>query len=197
MRRFTKAVLPVLLISTTLCGCGAAAADYSSLSLNSKGGLTQTIVEDWDQAQYDKEELETQITSDIASYGSEIKLDSIKEGEASIVVKMTYADIDAYTSYNNVPLFEGSIADCQAAGYLLEGEFKDTDGEAMERTEVLNLGDGCTVLVFQEPLEVRVPGKIICYSASLELTGKKTVKAVQDEGSEEMLLSAPVYVIYK
>lgn len=196
MRRFTKAVLPILLLSTVLGGCGAT-ADYSSLRLNSKGGVTQTIVEEWDQEQYDKQELETQITSDIASYGSAIRLDSIKTGDTSIVVKMTYADVDTYTAYNNVPLFAGSIAACQAAGYLLEGEFKDADGEAMDRTSVLNMGDGCTVLVFQEPVEVTVPGKILSYSSTLEMTGKKTVKAVQDEGSEEILLSAPVYVIYK
>ena len=53
------------------------------------------------------------------------------------------------------------------------------------------------VLVFQEPVEVTVPGKIISYTSSLEMTGKRSVKAVQDEGSEEILLSAPVYVIYK
>lgn len=196
MRRLKKAVLPILLISTVLSGCGAS-ADYSSLRLNSRGGLTQTIVEDWDQEQYDKNELETQITLDIAAYGSAVHLDSIKTGDSTIIVKLTYDDVDTYTAYNNVPLFEGSISACQAAGYLLEGEFKDPEGETMDRTEVLNLGDGCTVLVFQEPVEVTVPGRIISYSSSLELTGKKTVKAVQDEGSEEVLLSAPVYVIYK
>ena len=67
----------------------------------------------------------------------------------------------------------------------------------MDRTEVLNFDDTCTVLVFQEPVEVTVPGKIISYTSSLEMTGKRSVKAVQDEGSEEILLSAPVYVIYK
>ena len=60
MKRFTKAILPVLLFSTVLSGCGAA-VDYSTLRINSKGGLTQTIVEDWDQEQYDKNELETQM----------------------------------------------------------------------------------------------------------------------------------------
>ena len=196
MKRFTKAILPVLLLSTGVSGCSAA-ADYSTLRINSKGGLTQTIVEDWDQEQYDKNELETQITSDIASYGSAVQLDSIKVKDSSIVVRMTYADTDTYTAYNGVPLFEGSIAACQAAGYLLEGEFKNADGEAMDRTEVLNFDDTCTVLVFQEPVEVTVPGKIISYTSSLEMTGKRSVKAVQDEGSEEILLSAPVYVIYK
>ena len=93
MKSFTKAILPVLLLSTVLSGCGAA-VDYSTLRINSKGGLTQTIVEDWDQEQYDKNELETQITSDIASYGSAVQLDSIKVKDSSIVVRMTYADAD-------------------------------------------------------------------------------------------------------
>lgn len=196
MRLFTKAVLPVLILSTALTGCGAA-ADYSTLSFNKKGGVTQVIVEDWDQEQYDKNELQTQIETDIASYGSAVSLNSVKVTDTSVIVNMSYETVDAYTAYNKVPLFEGSISDCQAAGYLLEGEFKDASGEAMDRTSVLSLGKDCTVLVFQEPVEVKVPGKIICYSASLELSGKKQAKASLPEGSEDFLLEAPVYVIYQ
>lgn len=195
MRLLKRAVVPVLILSTALTGCGAS-ADYSSLSFNRNGGLTQVIVEDWDQEQYDKTELQTQIETDIASYGSAVSLDSVKTTDSSVIVKMSYESVDAYTAYNQVPLFEGSISDCQAAGYLLEGEFKDASGENMDRTSVLNLGNDCTVLVFQEPVEVKVPGKVICYSASLELSGKKQVKASLPEGSEDFLLSAPVYVIY-
>ena len=196
MRLFTKAVLPVLILSTALTGCGAA-ADYSTLTFDRKGGVTQVIVEDWDQEQYDKNELQTQIETDIASYGSAVSLHSVKTTDTSVIVNMSYETVDAYTAYNKVPLFEGSISDCQAAGYLLEGEFKDASGEDMDRTSVLSLGKDCTVLVFQEPVEVKVPGKIICYSSSLELSGKKKAKASLPEESEDFLLENPVYVIYQ
>ena len=48
MKLIMKALLPILILSIALQGCGAS-ADSSSLVLNKKGVITQTIVEEWDQ----------------------------------------------------------------------------------------------------------------------------------------------------
>ena len=196
MKLIKKAALPILILSIALTGCGAS-ADSSSLALSKKGVLTQTIVEEWDQEQYDKNELQQQIETDIQEYGQDIELNSIKVKDAAVTVKMTYHNLEAYTQYNQVTLFQGTVAQCQAKGYLLEGEFKDMQGEDVSRTQVINIGDACTVLVFQEPVNVKVPGKILYYSSSLELVSGKEVKASLEEGSTGYLLSNPVYIIYK
>lgn len=196
MKLIKKAILPILILSIALTGCGAS-ADSSSLALSKKGVLTQTIVEEWDQEQYDKNELQQQIETDIQQYGQDIELNSIKVKDAAVTVKMTYQNLETYAQYNQVVLFKGTVAQCQAAGYLLEGEFKDTQGEDVNRTQVINIGDACTVLVFQEPVNVKVPGKILYYSSSLELVSGKEVKASLPEGSTGYLLSNPVYIIYK
>lgn len=196
MKMIRKVLLPILILSIALTGCGAS-ADSSSLTLNKKGVLTQTIVEEWDQEQYDKNELQEQIENQIAEYDQKIELNSIKTRDGKITVKMTYQDLESYADYNQVILFQGTVSQCQAAGYLLEGEFKDAEGEPVNRTQVLNMGDKCTVLVFQEPVSVQIPGKILCCSSSLELISKKEVKASLEEESEGFLLSNPVYIIYK
>ena len=110
---------------------------------------------------------------------------------------MTYQDLASYVDYNQVTLFQGTVSQCQASGYLLEGDFKDAKGEPVDRTQVLNIGDKCVVLVFQEPLSVKIPGKILYCSSSLELVSAKEVKASLEENSEDFLLPNPVYVIYK
>ena len=171
--------------------------DSSSLVLNKKGALTQTIVEEWDQEQYDKKELQEQIETEIKAYDQKIELNSIRTKETKVTVKMTYQDLASYAEYNQVILFQGTVAQCQAAGYLPEGELKTADGEAVDRTQVLNAGDECTVLVFQEPLSVKLPGRILYCSNSLEIISGKEVKASLEENSTGFLLSNPVYVIYK
>ena len=191
-----KALLPILILSIALTGCGAS-ADSSSLVLNKKGVITQTIVEEWDQAQYDKKELQDQIENQITEYGQKIELNSIKTKDGKITVKMTYQDLASYVDYNQVTLFQGTVSQCQASGYLLEGDFKDAKGEPVDRTQVLNIGDKCVVLVFQEPLSVKIPGKILYCNSSLELVSAKEVKASLEENSEDFLLPNPVYVIYK
>ena len=196
MKLIMKALLPILILSIALTGCGAS-ADSSSLVLNKKGVITQTIVEEWDQEQYDKKELQEQIETEIKAYDQKIELNSIRPKETKVTVKMTYQDLASYAEYNQVILFQGTVAQCQAAGYLLEGEFKTADGEAVDRTQVLNAGDACTVLVFQEPLSVKLPGRILYCSNSLEIISGKEVKASLEENSTGFLLSNPVYVIYK
>ena len=196
MKLIMKALLPILILSIALTGCGAS-ADSSSLVLNKKGVITQTIVEEWDQEQYDKKELQEQIETEIKAYDQKIELNSIRTKETKVTVKMTYQDLASYAEYNQVILFQGTVAQCQAAGYLLEGEFKTADGEAVDRTQVLNAGDACTVLVFQEPLSVKLPGRILYCSNSLEIISGKEVKASLEENSTGFLLSNPVYVIYK
>ena len=196
MKLIMKALLPILILSIALKGCGAS-ADSSSLVLNKKGVITQTIVEEWDQEQYDKKELQDQIENQITEYGQKIELNSIKTKDGKITVKMTYQDLASYVDYNQVTLFHGTVSQCQASGYLLEGDFKDAKGEPVDRTQVLNIGDKCVVLVFQEPLSVKIPGKILYCSSSLELVSAKEVKASLEENSEDFLLPNPVYVIYK
>ena len=196
MKLIKKAILPILILSIALTGCGAS-ADSSSLALSKKGVLTQTIVEEWDQEQYDKNELQQQIETDIQQYGQDIELNSIKVKDAAVTVKMTYQNLETYAQYNQVILFQGTIAQCQAAGYLLEGEFQTADKEAVDRTQVLNIGDKCKVLVFQEPVSVKIPGKILYCSRALEILSGKEVKAVMEGDDMDYLLPAPVYVIYK
>ena len=196
MKLIKRALLPIFILSVALTGCSAP-ADSSSLVLNKKGVLTQTIVEEWDQEQYDKKEMQEQIETEIKAYDQKIELNSIRTKETKVTVKMTYQDLASYAEYNQVILFQGTVAQCQAAGYLLEGEFKTADGEAVDRTQVLNAGDACTVLVFQEPLSVKLPGRILYCSNSLEIISGKEVKASLEENSTGFLLSNPVYVIYK
>lgn len=196
MKLIKRALLPIFILSIALTGCSAP-ADSSSLVLNKKGALTQTIVEEWDQEQYDKKELQDQIENQITEYGQKIELNSIKTKDGKITVKMTYQDLASYVDYNQVTLFQGTVSQCQASGYLLEGDFKDAKGEPVDRTQVLNIGDKCVVLVFQEPLSVKIPGKILYCSSSLELVSAKEVKASLEENSEDFLLPNPVYVIYK
>ena len=196
MKLIKKALLSILILSIALTGCSAS-VDSSSLVLNKKGVLTQTIVEEWDQEQYDKRELQEEIEAELKAYDQKIELNSIRTKDAKVTVKMTYQDLASYAEYNQVILFQGTVAQCQAAGYLLEGEFKTADGEPVDRTQVLNAGDTCTVLVFQEPLRVKFPGKMLYCSSSLEILSRKEVKASLEENSTDFILSDPVYVIYK
>ena len=181
-------------MAAALAGCGGSAPGESTLSVDKKGRITDTIVEEFDKDFYDSEELEGEIQEDLAEYNKNFASDHItmkkfevKDGTA--VLQLVFDGSEYYSDYTGITLFSGTVSEAQASGYELSGELTDAEGgvtdlgslEHAEEAKVL-------VLETEEATQVEVPGKIQAVSSGIQVTGKKQA-AVEEAGLS--------FIIYK
>jgi len=165
--------------------------------------MTETL--ERDKEYYDEEELESYITDHVADFteknGDTVEKVSftVKEGIAKL--QMEYDSCEAYTGFNGIELFHGTVVAAQAEGYDFDMEFCGVDAEAEEgkgkaftKEDVL-ADDDNKVAVIKANIDVQVPGKILFVSAKdTKVTSKNTVSITGAGTSEEAGLT---YIIYK
>lgn len=194
MRKSVCFVLLACMISA-LAGCGSVPKE-STLAIDKKGKITDTVVESFDKDFYDSEELQKEIESELAEYNKNFAADHItmkkfevKDGTATL--QLVFDGSEYYEDYTENTLFTGTLPEAEAEGYELSGELLDADGAKTDRTSLKD-ADEAKVLVLEtdEAMQVEVPGKILAVSAggNVSVTGKKQA-AVTDGGLS--------FIIYK
>ena len=194
MRKSVCFVLLACMISA-LAGCGSVPKE-STLAIDKKGKITDTVVESFDKDFYDSEELQKEIESELAEYNKNFAADHItmkkfevKDGTATL--QLVFDGSEYYEDYTENTLFTGTLPEAEAEGYELSGELLDADGAKTDRAS-LEDADEAKVLVLEtdEAMQVKVPGKILAVSAggNVSVTGKKQA-AVTDGGLS--------FIIYK
>ena len=205
MRKILFAVI-FILCAGMLSGCSSKTdVDTSTVFIEKKGNIISVDVEHLDKDYYDTEELEEYITKHLEEYtqehGDTVEQASfdIKDGIAKL--KMEYDSCEAYTGFNGIELFHGTVVAAQAEGYDFDMEFCGVDAEAEEgkgkaftKEDVL-ADDDNKVAVIKANIDVQVPGKILFVSAKdTKVTSKNTVSITGAGTSEEAGLT---YIIYK
>ena len=178
-----KSVCFCLLIGmlSVLVGCGGSVPKESTIAVDKKGKITDTIVEEFDKDFYDSEELQGEIESELAEYNKNYATDHItmkkfevKDGTATL--QLVFDGSEYYEDYTET---------------TLNGELLDADGAKTSLGD-LDGADEAKVLVMEtdETVKVEVPGTIFAVSAggNVNVTGKKQA-AVADGGLS--------YIIYK
>lgn len=172
-------LLPVLLL--LLVGCGEKPKE-TTVSVSKKGVVTQTIIEKWDQDDYDQAEFESNIAEQIGSYGSDaVRLKSCEVKKGMITVVLEYDSVADYGAFNGVQCFDGTIAEADQAGLIMNGTYYDTDGAEISQHKVLDESSDYRVFILNEPVAVCVPGKVVYVRAGAQITGKSTVKITGEE----------------
>ena len=206
MKKIIITVLAMLLCMGLLCGCGKKTnVDTSTVFIDKKGTVTSVDVEDLDKEYYDEEELESYITEHVDDFteknGDVVEKVSFKVEEGTAKLQMDYDSCEAYTGFNGIELFHGTVVAAQAEGYDFETEFYSVDNEAeggkgqsSTKEEVL-ADDDSKVAIIKANVDVQVPGKVLFVSAqNTKVTGKNTVSIAGEGNSEEADLT---YIIYK
>lgn len=177
-----------------LAGCGNAVPAENTISVDKKGKITSTVVEDFDKDFYDADELEAMIEEDIAAYNVNFAQDhltlkkfEVKDGVA--VLQTQFDEARYYADYSGMTLFVGTVADALEEGYDLLGECMDSDG-SLTNLGSIEEAEQWNVLVLEEAVHVSVPGSIVCVSraGNVVITDKK--EAVVNEAQQ-------AFIIYK
>lgn len=184
-------------LSLLLGACGFMEdVDTTTISVDKKGAVKETIIEDFDKDYYDATELSQMIEQEITEYNSRFSADGnvelssceeIADG-AQIKVVIEYASSTDYQDMNGRVLFAGKVSDAYNAGYEFVS-MQSADGQSVDAAKVLELGDKHMV-ISEEALSIKAAGKILYVSEGVSIAGDKTA-VLPDDGEK---LS---YIIYE
>jgi len=191
-----KFIALCILISSmsVLAACGKEIPEDDTISVNRKGNITCTVVEDFDKSYYDAEELRAEIEEDAAAYNvnfaqDHLTLELFEVTDGVAVLQTTFDQAKYYADYSGMTLFVGTVEEALEEGYDLLGECMGTDGAltdlgSIEEAHKLN------VLVLEEAVQVQVPGEIVCVSRAGNVT-------IQDKKEAAVLEAEEAFIIYK
>lgn len=161
-----------------LAGCGKKEYTTTTLEFEKTGAIVLNIVETWDSALYDFNELCAMNEKEVAEYnGSTEKVtilsSELKDGKAYIC--MQYADDNYYYDLNKSVLFYGNVSAAKNAGYNLTGKVKSTEnGEELIANEWNNMTTE-KVIVLEEAIDIVTPSSILYVSDGCNVTGTDTL----------------------
>lgn len=185
-----------------LAGCGSVDVATNTIIIDSKGKVTEALVEDFSKDYYSQDELKAFVEEEIAEYEEthdkgDVKLSdlSVEAGTAKMV--MTYADAATYQEFHDGTFYVGSVVNAQTAGYDFGVNFYAvTDGALASTytgTSTVVAEEG-NVVILQDAIEVQVPGTITYVSEGVTIASSNTAAIVTENETDV----APVaYIIYK
>lgn len=179
--------------------------EETTLQVREDGTWTETIIEKLDQGYYDTNELKALVDETVAAYNAtegegSVTVDEFSVGENGVTLKMTYRDAAAYSGYNNLAAFQGSMLEAQMEGFLFLNDFREVaDGvsslETIPNEKPLSHKE-YQVLVTDGSHVVLMPDKVRYVSSNAEVSDWKTVRPLQEEDANEGLV-LPSSAVYK
>ena len=186
-------MLSVLCVS--FCGCKEEEPDYSetTIEINKNGEITNTLVGSFDKDYYNKDELKQLIEKEIAKYQSltgvsgAVKLKEYSVDAGTVKAVVYYSSYEDYKKINNVELFDGTLSEAIEEGINTNVTLvSKTSGERVLLKDAV--GSGEKIVVFSEPVKIKVYGKIIYASANVELIDEKQARMSSDSVGEAYIV---------
>ena len=191
-----RLLLAAVGLAVLLGGCALnKQVDTTTIIVDKDGTVVEAIVEDFDKDYYRADELEQMVTEEISAYnttagGEKAKLDSLEQEEDSKIIRLNieYASASDYMQMNEKELFCGTVSDAYQAGYSFVSMVDRKTGNVVSEADILEMGDK-KIVISEETLDIRVPGKITYASDGVAVTDKTAT--LPDNGEK---LS---YIIYE
>lgn len=193
LRMVCVALLSILCLSFS--GCEEKEPDYSetTIEISKNGEIHNTLVGSFDKDYYNKDELKQLIEQEIAKYQSitgesgtvKLKEYSVEAGKVKAVVY--YSSYEDYKKINNVELFHGTLAEAIEEGINTNVTLvsKATNERVLLKDAV---GPNEKIVVFSEPVKIKVYGKIVYASANVEMIDEKQARMSSDSVGEAYIV---------
>lgn len=205
MKKIGCAILAVLMLGSMLAGCGSVDSESSLVYVGKKGNVQTVDVEAFDKSYYSETDFETFAQEAIDTYNMSHEVDAIELTEFTVEedvakLKMEYKTVADYSNFNEITLYQGTIAEAVSEGYLFDVDFsKVENGEVTgtaTRADIL-AEEGLSVLVIKANTNVQIDGTIYYVSsANVTVTAKDTV-SIYDEENTSLATDVCTYIIYK
>ena len=131
--------------------------------------------------------------------GSErIVLGDLKFQEGQVRMMVNYENCTDYTAFNNVTLFQGTVEEAVVELYSFDDTFQNKAGETITGEEVQETAGQESVLILEEPVQVKVPGKIQYVSSNVKILSDDLAEVqIGDEGEDTVVTEKEAYIVYK
>lgn len=195
MKKWIAALL-IMLCAYVFTGCGSKAEeDTTTIAVEKDGSLTSTIVEAFDREYYDAEDLKEYTLDAVAVYNAagsdrEITVSKVEAKDGTVRLQMKYGSAADYAGFNGKEIFAGTVAEAYEEGMDLDVTLTDVseEGVSVGKSEILQMGEK-KIVILEEDVAVRVPGKILYVSEGTELLQSKSAMVHPVNGK--------AYIIYK
>ena len=175
-RKWIMRALCILCLAAMLTGCGREPeVTETTIEVKKNGQVVHTIIEDFSESYYNLDELESTIQQACDTYNASagkeaVVLKAAKENDDhTVTVVMQYADASAYSAFNKLALFVGTVKDAFNAGYDLK----------IGKEDLLKMGEK-HIAVVREAVNVRVWDKVRYGSEDVEATANAKTVSVTD-----------------
>lgn len=193
-------VAAVFVLHTAVKALGPKAYDVPTAEFRRDGSIRVTSVESFEEDYYDAAELKSRIREAVAAYneagGSNLVRQSdfaVTDGTAKVV--LTYASSSDYRSFNNMPLFVGTVREAQEEGYdlssLLSSVSQEDSSRILNEDTLSQLSDN-GIILWMEQTDMVVPEEILYATPNLSITDS-THAAAADTISQ----TAPAIIVLK
>lgn len=201
MRHYKK-MITLMAACFALCvfcfvGCAEQEKVYVPVTSNTvevteDGRLIGYLVEEFDKAYYDINELKEMVIAEIDVYNKENadlsteagrapivveKVMMAEDGSAKAVVALNFQSAAAYEDYMGKEVFYGTVSEALEAGYELDGVLiKVKNGEALTG-EKLEKNSKKNILIVEDCVQVRTYNQVQYLSANATMTPEGNVDA--------------------
>lgn len=181
-------LLVVCFLFISLTGCGSSTdVSVSTLQLHKDGSITQIIVEDFPEEEYNFEELMQMNQQEVDDYNESVskeavRINQMKLDDKNVVVDMEYTGANAYFGLNGTVLYFGTVDQAKAAGYDLNVTLNSVSkDETLSPEELKEMGNRHIAIV-NEAVDVLTYGKILYVSDGVTAgKNKKLATVAEDE----------------
>ncbi|MBR3770566.1 MAG: hypothetical protein IKL06_08540 [Lachnospiraceae bacterium] len=205
MKRIGCAMLAVLTFGMSFAGCGSVDSETNMIFVEKKGQVQTVDVEEFDKSYYSEEDFKTFAQEAIDAYNKSHEVDAITLAEFTVEedvakLKMEYKSVKDFSNFNEITLYQGTVAAAVSDGYLFEVDFSKVEkGEVTgkaTRADIL-AEEGLSVVIIKANTNVMVDGTI-CYvsTPNVTVTDKNTV-SIYDEENTSLTTDVCTYIIYK
>jgi len=205
MKRIRYAILAVLMLGVSLVGCGPVDSESNLIYISKKGQVQTIDVEEFDKSYYSEEDFKTFAQEAIDVYNKSHEVDAITLTEFTVEeqvakLKMEYKSVADFSDFNELTLYQGTVAAAVSEGYLFDVDFSKVEkGEvtgSASRTDIL-AEDGLSVVIIKANTNVQVDGTIHYVSTANVTVTAKDMVSIYDEENTSLTSDVCTYIIYK
>lgn len=186
MKKVRIILLSAVLIAgmSLLSGCNFNKnIETNTIVVQKDGSILGVIVDVFDKDYYNSEELQQKIQNDVAEYNSTAGTDSIVidkyevTEQKQVYLYLKYKTFKDYIDFNEKELFVGTVSDAYEAGKaFMEMSSVSNQSDVLSAEDVLERGSS-KIVIFEEPICVKVNGKISYVSGGVKEISKKEASA--------------------
>lgn len=205
MKRMRCAILAVVVLLAMFAGCGAVDSESNMVFVDKNGQVVTIDVEEFDKSYYSEDGFKTFAQEAIDEYNRSHEVDAITLTEFTVTegvakLKMEYKSVKDYSDFNEITMYQGSIADAVNEGYLFDVDFSKVEkGEVTGKASKADIfaEEGLKVVLIKANTDVQVDGTI-CYVSSQNVTvAAKDMVSIYDEENTSLSTDVCTYIIYK